>query len=204
MIEEALSYYANVSKKLYPIIIVLAIVIAVLALQQATKTEISTDYHGFYYPDTPGMTEARIVESEFMGVDTIDILIEADRVLARDVLEEDVLDMTAEIVDTVSIVPGVFSVSSVLDLGNTREKIMSRSPAAIAKYLNTERQYSLVTVALDSAEVPDRAQLVQTFQKTVAKVDKVKGTEVTVAGMLTFFLCLGRSGKVGFCGISNP
>jgi len=57
MIEEALSHYANVSKKLYPFIIILAIVIAVVALQQATKTEISTDYHGFYYPDTPGMAE---------------------------------------------------------------------------------------------------------------------------------------------------
>ncbi len=54
MIKEALSHYANVSKKLYPFIIVLAIVIAVVALQQATETEISTDYHGFYYPDTPG------------------------------------------------------------------------------------------------------------------------------------------------------
>ncbi|NQE54585.1 hypothetical protein C5S29_13430 [ANME-1 cluster archaeon GoMg3.2] len=106
MIEEVLSFYANVSKKLYPIIIVLAIVIAVVALQQATETKISTVYHGFYYPDTRGMTEVRILESEFMGVDTVDVLIEADRVLARDVLEEDVLDMTAEIVDTVSIVPG--------------------------------------------------------------------------------------------------
>jgi len=139
MIEEVLSFYANVSKKLYPFIIVLAIVIAVVALQQATETKISTDYHGFYYPDTPGMTEVRILESEFMGVDTIDVLIEADRVLARDVLEEDVLDMTAEIVDTVSIVPGVFSVSSVLDLGKTRAEIMSRSPVEIARYVSTAR-----------------------------------------------------------------
>ncbi len=107
MIEEVLSFYANVSKKLYPIIIVLAIVIAVVALQQATKTEISTDFRGFFYPHTPGVTEARIVESSFMGTDSVEILIEADRVLARDVLEEDVLAMTAEIVDTVSIVPGV-------------------------------------------------------------------------------------------------
>ena len=198
MIEEVLSFYANVSKKLYPFIIVLAIVIAVVALQQATETKISTDYHGFYYPDTPGMTEVRILESEFMGVDTIDILIEADRVLARDVLEEEVLDMTAEIVDTVSIVPGVFSVSSILDLGKTREEIMCRSPSAIAKYVNTERQYSLVTVALDSAEVPDRAQLVQTFQKTVAKVDKAKGTEVTVAGSLTFFYAWEEAVRSGF------
>jgi len=58
MIEEVLSHYANVSKKLYPFIIVLAIVIVVVALQQATKTDISTDYRGFYYPDTPGVTEA--------------------------------------------------------------------------------------------------------------------------------------------------
>ena len=84
-----------------------------------------------------------------MGVDSVDILIEADRVLARDVLEEDVLDMTAEIGDTVSIVPGVFSVSSVLDLGKSREEIMRKSATAIAKYVNREHQYPVVSVALD-------------------------------------------------------
>lgn len=198
MIEEALSFYANVSKKLYPFIIVLALVIAMVSLQEAAKTEISTDIFGFFYPDTPGMTEARIVESDFMGVDTVAILIEADRILARDVLEEDVLDMTAEIVDTVSYVPGVFRVSSVLDLGESREEIMGKSSAEISKYVSRELQYSVVTVELDSAEVPDRAQLIETFQKTVAKIDRAKGTEVTVTGGLTLYYAWDQAVKTGF------
>ncbi len=44
------------------------------------------------------MTERKqglIVESDFMGVDTVKIRIEADRVIACDVLEEDVLKITA-------------------------------------------------------------------------------------------------------------
>ena len=103
MIEEALSFYATVSKKLYPFIIVIAILIAMVSLQEATKTNISTDISSFFYPDTPGMTEARIVESDFMGVDTVEVLIEADRVLARDVLEEDVLAMTAEVTSSLPL-----------------------------------------------------------------------------------------------------
>lgn len=198
MIEEVLSFYANVSKKLYPFIIVLALVIAMVSLQEATKTEISTDFYGFFYPDTPGMTEARIVESDFMGVDMVEILIEADRVLARDVLEEDVLEMTAEIVDAVSIVPGVFRVSSVLDLGESREEIMGKSPTEISKYVSRELQYSVVTIELDSAEVPDRAQLIETFQKTVAKVDRAKGTEVIVTGGLTLYYAWDQAVKMGF------
>lgn len=198
MIEEALSFYANVSKKLYPFIIVLAIVIAVVALQQVTETKISTDYRGFFYPHTPGVTEARIVESGFMGTDSVEILIEADRVLARDVLEEDVLAMTAEIVDAVSIVPGVFRVSSVLDLGKSRDEIMGKSAAEIGEYVSRERQYSVVSVALDSAEVPDQAQMMETFQKTVAKVDKAKGTEVTVSGFLAMGYAWEQAIKSGF------
>ncbi len=198
MIEEALSFYANVSKKLYPIIIVLAIVIAMVSLQEAAKTDISTDVHDFFYPDTPGMTEARIVESDFMGVATVDILIEADRVLARDVLEDDVLDMTAEIVDTASNVPGVFRVSSVLDLGESREEIMGKSSAEISNYVSREHQYSVVTVELDSAEVPKRAQLIETFQKTVAKIDRAKGTEVTVAGSETTYYAWDQAVRTGF------
>ena len=197
MIEGALSSYANVSKKLYPLIIVLAIVIGMVSLQEAAKTEISTDMHGFFYPDTPGMTEVRIVESDFMGVDTIKILIEADRVIARDVLEDDVLNMTAEIVDTVSNVPGVSGVSSVLDLGKSREEILRKS-AEVSNYLDRERQYSVVTVDLDSAEVPDRARLVETFHKTVAKVDKAKGTEVTVAGDVAVYYAWEQMLEKGF------
>lgn len=198
MIEEALSFYANVSKKLYPFIIVLALVIAMVSLQEAAKTEISTDFYDFFYPDTPGMAEARIVESDFTGVDTVAILIEADRVLARDVLEEDVLEMTAEIVDTVSYVPGVFSVFSVLDLGESREEILGKSPTEVSKYVSRELKYSVVTVELDSAEVPDRAQLIETFQKTVAKVDRAKGTEVTVAGSLTLYYAWEQAVRAGF------
>jgi len=198
MIEGALSSYANVSKKLYPFIIVLAIVIAMVSLQEAAKTDISTDFQGFFYPDTPGMTEARTVESDFMGVDTVKILIEADRVLARDVLEEDVLAMTAEIVDTVSNVPSVFKVSSVLDLGESREDILSKSPTEISNYVSRELQYSVVTIELDSAEVPDRAQLIETFQKTVARLDRAKGTEVTVTGSVTMYYAWDQAVKTGF------
>jgi predicted RND superfamily exporter protein len=198
MIEEALSFYANVSKKLYPFIIVLVLVIAMVSLQEAAKTEISTDFYDFFYPDTPGMAEARIVESDFTGVDTVAILIEADRVLARDVLEEDVLEMTAEIVDTVSYVPGVFRVFSVLDLGESREEIIGKSPTEVSKYVSRELKYSVVTVELDSAEVPDRAQLIETFQKTVAKVDRAKGTEVTVAGSLTLYYAWEQAVRAGF------
>ena len=198
MIEEALNYYANISKKLYPFIIVLAVVIAMVSLQQATETEISTDFRGFFYPHTPGVTEARIVESSFLGTDSVDILIEADGVLARDVLEEDVLAMTAEIVDAVSIVPGVFQVSSVLDLGKSREEIMGKSPTEICEYVSRERQYSVVSVALDSAEVPDQAKMMETFQKTVAKVDKAVGTEVTVSGLLAIIYAWERAVETGF------
>jgi len=198
MIEDLLGYYANLSKKFYLLIIVLALVLAMVSLHEATKTEIGTDVHGFFYPDSPGMTETRIVENDFMGVDTVEILIEADRVLARDVLEEDVLDMTAELVNTVSNVPGVFRVSSVLDIGESREEILARSAGEISTYLSREFQYSVVTVELDSAEVPDRAQLIETFQKAVTKVDRAKGTEVAVTGGLTVYYAWEEAVRTGF------
>ncbi len=198
MIEEILNFYANVSKKFYPVIIVLALVIAVVSFQQAEKTEISTDVLGFFYQDTPGMAETRILESDFMGVDTVEILIEADRVTANDVLEKDVLDMTAEIVDAVSNVPGVFRVSSVLDLGESRDEILGKSPAKISNYLSKGLQYSVISVELDSAEVPDRAELIETFQKTVSRVDKAKGTKVTVTGGLTTYYAWEEAIRTGF------
>lgn len=198
MIEEALSFYSDISKKLYPLIIVLSLVIAMISFQQAQKTEISTDVLGFFYSDTPGMTETRIVDSDFMGVSDVKILIEADRILARDVLEDDVLDMTGEIVDVISTAPGVFRVSSILDFGDTKEEIMSKSSDEISDYVSRELEYSIIDVKLDSAEIPDRARLIETFQKTVGKVDKVRGTEVTVAGGMTGYYAWEQAVKIGF------
>ncbi|OEU53133.1 MAG: hypothetical protein BA871_04965 [Desulfuromonadales bacterium C00003096] len=75
---------------------------------------------------------------------------------------------------------------------------MRKSPTAIAKYVNREHQYSVVSVALDSNEVPDQAQMMETFQKTVAKVDKAKGTEVTVAGGVAMWYAWEQAVSIGF------
>jgi len=198
MIEDVLNFYANVSKKFYPFIIILALILAVVSFQQASKTEISTDLLGFFYQDTEGMSETRMLRSDFMGTDTVKILIEADRIVTKDVLEDDVLDMTLELVDTVSIIPGVFRVSSVLDLGNSRDDILHNSFAETSDYLSTELQYSIIIIELDSAEVPDRAELIDTFKKTVNRVDLAKGTKVTVAGSPALYNAWDHAVRTGF------
>ena len=66
------------------------------------------------------------MQSEFPGTNTAQILIMVDRITAKTVLEEDILLMTEELVDAVSDVAGVKSVTSVLDLGSTKEGILSR------------------------------------------------------------------------------
>lgn len=198
MIERALSFYADISKKIYPVIIVLSLVIAVVSLHEATKTEISTDLVNFFYPDTPGMVEARKVESDFMGVDSVSILIEADRILAKDVLEEDILEMTADIVETMSTIPGVFTITSILDLGDSREEILSSPSGEISRYLSRDLEYSVITIKLDSAEVPDRAKLIETFQKTVDRVNRAKGSKVTLTGSLTTYYVWEQAVKSGF------
>ena len=198
MIEGVLNFYANVSKRFYPLIIVLALAVALVSFHQAEKTEISTDVLGFFYQDTPGMAETRVLESDFTGTDTVEILIEADRVITKDVLENDVLDMTAEIVDVVSNIPGVFRVSSILDLGDTRDEILSASPKEISNYVSKDLQYSVITIKLDSAEVPDRAELIETFQKTVGRVERADGTEVTVTGGLAVYYAWDQAVKTGF------
>lgn len=198
MIEEFFSLYADISKKLYPVIIILSIVLAIVSLQEAAKTEISTDIINFFYPNTPGWTETRKIESDFMGTDSVSILIEADRVLAKDVLEDHVLDMTADIVETMSTIPGVFEVTSILDLGNSREEINKKSSGEISEYLSRDLEYSLINIKLDSAEVADRTKLIESFQKTVDRIDRAKGAKITLAGGLTTYYAWDQAVKSGF------
>lgn len=198
MIEEAFSLYADISKKVYPAIIILSIIIAIVAMQEATKTEISTDIINFFYPDTPGWLDARKIESDFMGTDSVSILIEADRFLSRDVLSEDMLGMTADIVDTMSTIPGVFQVTSILDLGNSREEIMQKPYEKVSKYLSRNYEYSLIEIRLDSAEVADRTKLIESFQKTLDRIERAKGAKVTLAGGLTTFYVWDQAVKSGF------
>lgn len=196
MIEEAFSLYANISKRIYPIIIILAIVLAIISLQEATKTKINTDIINFFYPDTPGWNDVREIESDFMGVDSVSILIEADRVLAKDVLEDDILDMTADIVETMSTIPGVFMVESVLDIGNSRQEIINRTEKS--KYLSRDLEYSLINIKLDSAEVAERTKLIESFQKTLDRVNTAKGAKVTLTGSLTTYYAWEQAVKSGF------
>ncbi|VUT26060.1 MAG: hypothetical protein MASP_01303 [Candidatus Methanolliviera sp. GoM_asphalt] len=97
-------------------IIVIALIIASMSFISAKETEIDTNY----------MEEIRFMQSEFPGTNTAQILIMVDRITAKTVLEEDILLMTEELVDAVSDVAGVKSVTSVLDLGSTKEGILSR------------------------------------------------------------------------------
>lgn len=197
MIEEVFSVYADISKKIYPIIIIISIVLAIISLQEAAKTEISTDIINFFYPDTPGWIEARKVESDFPGVGSVSILIEADRILAKDVLEDDVLEMTADIVETMSTIPGVFEIESVLNLGNSRNEI-NKKPNEISKYLSRDLEYSLINIKLDSAEIVDRTKLIESFQKTLDRVERVKGVKVTLTGGLTTYYAWEQAIKSGF------
>ncbi len=198
MITEILDFHANLTKRIYPILIVLSIIIAGISLQQATKTKISTDFMGYYYPDEPGYQETHVVLSDFMGPVTVQILVEVDGVNQKDVYTEDVLDMTSKLVDTVGTIPGVFSVSSVLDLGDTRDEILRVPLDKRSKYVDGDQKYSLIEAEIDSTEMPKRIELIKTFQKTVEKIDKPKGTKVTVTGGLALEYAFFEAIKNGF------
>jgi predicted RND superfamily exporter protein len=180
MIQTILNRWAEISKRYYLWIIVIALVIASMSFISAKETEIDTNYLGFFYPDTNYMEEIRFLQSEFPGTETAQILIKVDRITAKTVLEDDILLMTEELVDAVSDVAGVKSVTSVLDLGSTKEAILSRPLEDRNPYINDELRYSLITVKLDATEVPERTELVETFQKTIAKVNRVGGSTVTL------------------------
>jgi len=182
VIKGVINFHVNLSKKLYPLIIVLAFVVTGIALNEAKETKVLTDYHSVYFPDTPGMRETRIFESEFIGTRWVDILIEVDRAYINDVLDEEVLKMTEDLVDIVSASPGVFSISSVLDLGKTREEILAAPSETRHKFVNRDMRYSLIRLTINDREAPDNARLYKSLQGTVDKVDVVKGSKVILGG----------------------
>jgi predicted RND superfamily exporter protein len=114
------------------------------------------------------------------------------------VLEDDALLMTEELVDAVSDVAGVKSVTSVLDLGRTKEAILSRPLEERNPYINDDLRYSLITVKLDATEVPERTRLVETFQKTIAKVNRVGGSTVTLTGGIAWGYAWNNAIRIGF------
>ena len=182
MIQRILNRWAEISKRYYLLIIVIALVIASMSFISAKETEIDTSAFGYFYPGTKYLEEVRFIQSEFPGTTTVLILIEVDRVNARTVIEEDMLIMTEDLVEAVSDIAGVKSVTSVLELGRTKEEILSQSLELRSPYINDELRYSLITVKLDATEVPGRTELVETFQKTIEKVNLVRGSSVTLTG----------------------
>ncbi|MHC1574173.1 MAG: efflux RND transporter permease subunit [Candidatus Syntropharchaeales archaeon] len=197
MIQSALDHWADISKRYYAVIIIAALITAAISYVGASEAEIDTDYYGFFYPETRYMEEIRYIQSEFPGTATILILIEADRINARTVLEEDMLTMTRDLVEAVSGIEGVQEVKSVLDLGSSKEEILSSPLEYRGLYIDKELKYSLVTVELDAKEVPEDTVLVETFQKTVDKVDKVGGSDVTITGLLTWGYAWDKSIRYG-------
>ena len=103
MIQRILNRWAEISKRYYLLIIVIALIIASMSFISAKETEIDTNY----------MEEIRFMQSEFPGTNTAQILIMVDRITTKTVLEEDILLMTEELLDAVSDVAGVKSVTSV-------------------------------------------------------------------------------------------
>lgn len=198
MIQQLLNRWAEISKRYYLLIIVIAIFIASISFISAKETEIDTNYLGFFYPDTNYMEEIRFMQSEFPGTETAQILIKVDRITAKTVLEDDILLMTKELVDAVSDVAGVKSVTSVLDLGDTKEGIRSRPLEERNLYVNDDLRYSLITVKLDATEVPERRELVETFQKTIAKVNRVGGSTVTLTGGIAWGYAWDNAIRDGF------
>lgn len=198
MIQQLLNRWAEISKRYYLLIIVIAIFIASISFISAKETEIDTNYLGFFYPDTNYMEEIRFMQSEFPGTETAQILIKVDRITAKTVLEDDILLMTKELVDAVSDVAGVKSVTSVLDLGDTKEGIRSRPLEERNLYVNDDLRYSLITVKLDATEVPERRELVETFQKTIAKVNRAGGSTVTLTGGIAWGYAWDNAIRDGF------
>ena len=198
MIQRILNRWAEFSKRYYMLIIVIALVIASMSFISAKETEIDTNYLGFFYPDTNYMEEIRFMQSEFPGTETAQILIEVDRITAKTVLEDDILIMTEYLVEAVSDVAGVHSVTSVLDLGMTKEEILSKPLELRNPHINDELRYSLITVELDATEVPESRELVEIFQKTIAKVNRVGGSTVTLTGGIAWGYAWDNAIRSGF------
>ncbi|RCV64723.1 putative exporter protein, RND superfamily [Methanophagales archaeon] len=198
MIQRLLNRWAEISKRYYLLIIVIALVIASTSFISAKETEIDTNYLGFFYPDTNYMEEIRFLQSEFPGTETAQILVKVDRIAAKTVLEDDILVMTEELIDAVSDLAGVKNVTSVLDLGSTKEGILSRPHEERKHYINNELRYSLITVKLDATEVPERTELVETLQKTIAKVNRVGGSTVTLTGGIAWGYAWDNAIRLGF------
>ncbi|MFV9676970.1 MAG: efflux RND transporter permease subunit [Methanosarcinales archaeon] len=198
MIQRILNRWAEISKRYYMVIIIICLVIASLSFISAKETEIDTNYLGFFYPETNYMDEIRFIQSEFPGTETAQILIGVDRITAETVLEDDILIMTEELVDAVTDVAGVKSVTSVLDLGRTKEEILSKPLEVRNQYLNDELRYSLISVDLDATEVPERTVLVETFQKTIAKVNRVGGSTVILTGGIAWGYAWDNAIRHGF------
>jgi len=121
-----------------------------------------------------------------------------DRINARSVLEPDLLEMSADLVEAVSDVAGVKSVESVLDLGGTKNEILSRPSEQRSPFVDEKLRHSLVTVKLDATEIPDSRELVETFQKTIKKVDEVRGSSVTLTGQIAWGYAWDRAIRSGF------
>ena len=198
MIQRILNRWAEISKRYYMVIIIIGLVIASMSFISAKETEIDTNYLGFFYPETNYMDEIRFIQSEFPGTETAQILIGVDRITAKTVLEDDILIMTEELVDAVTDVAGVKSVTSVLDLGRTKEEILSKPLEVRKQYLNDELRYSLISVDLDATEVPERTVLVETFQKTIAKVNRVGGSTVILTGGIAWGYAWDNAIRYGF------
>ena len=154
MIQRVLNRWAEISKRYYAVIILVAVVVGAVSFVSASETEISTKYFGFFYPETNYMEEIRFIQSEFPGTQTAQILIAVDRINARSVLEPDLLEMTADLVEAVSDVAGVKSVESVLDLGGTKNEILSRPSEQRSPFVDEKLRHSLVTVKLAATEIP--------------------------------------------------
>ena len=197
MIQRILNRWAEISKRYYLLIIVIALVIASMSFISAKETEIDTSAFGYFYPGTKYLEEVRFIQSEFPGTATVLILIEVDRINARTVIEEDMLIMTEDLVEAVSDIAGVKSVTSVLELGRTKEEILSQSLELRSPYINDELRYSLITVELDATEVPGSTELVETFQKTIEKVNLVRGSSVTLTGDMVWHYAWDNAIRVG-------
>jgi predicted RND superfamily exporter protein len=65
MIQRILNRWAEISKRYYLLIIVIALVIASMSFISAKETKIDSDYLGFFYHDTKYMEEIRFQKYRF-------------------------------------------------------------------------------------------------------------------------------------------
>ncbi|KAF5429109.1 putative exporter protein, RND superfamily, partial [Candidatus Methanophagaceae archaeon] len=71
MIQRILNRWAEISKRYYLLIIVIAIVIASMSFISAKEAEIDTSAFGYFYPGTRYLEEVRFIQSEFPGTRTV-------------------------------------------------------------------------------------------------------------------------------------